>query len=333
MTAHSCPPASLPLPFRSHLALSVSATIHSNAKIFRRPRTVAHISRRRFARARGASLGVGLLALVAAAPSLAATQVLAPSGDTFINGGSPTNNNGGSSSLFTGTDGHGGLMRALVRFAMPSDLQGRVTVTGVQLRVTVRALPNGTVGAGAVETLARVGQAWAQGNGVGETTMTFTVGQPCGGAVTGATWTQTDCATATPWATPGGTVATSASAQADTTGLSAGAAVVWDSATNPAMKADVQSWIDLPAGNDGWRIASSTEGTSGAAQRFYATESGSNAPSLSVTYSCKAGFVENGTSCVAASVPASRPWSILLLGALLAATSFALSRLRSRPAR
>jgi hypothetical protein len=167
----------------------------------------------------------------------------------------------------------------------------------------------------AVETLAALSQPWVQGNGVGDSTYWYTVGQACGGTVTGATWNQTNCTTSTAWTAPGGTVAPSATGQASTAGVAAGAAVVWDSSSNPTMTADVQRWIDSPATNNGWRILSSSEGNSGSAQRFYSIEAGSNAPSLSVTYVCKAGFVESGTSCLAASaVPASAPWALVLLG-------------------
>ena len=74
--------------------------------------------------------------------------------------------------------------------------------------------------------------------------------------------------------------------------------VVWDSAAGgDGMVADVQSWIDNPGGNNGWRIESSTEGgTASQAQKFYAREA-SNAPSLAVDYACKTGFSEAGNLC------------------------------------
>jgi hypothetical protein len=270
------------------------------------------------------------IALLTGRASHAATQVLAASDDTFINGGNPDNNNGGSNSLFTGEDGHSGLMRTLVRFAMPAGLQGRASVTGAQLSLTVQALPmNQTMKAG-VLTLAAVSQPWVQGNGVGNDTYSYTVGQACGGTITGTTWNQTSCATSTAWTTPGGTVAASASGQASTAGVS-NAPVVWDSSSNPAMTADVQRWIDSPATNNGWRIVSSTEGNAGWAQRFYSIEAGSNAPSLSVTYSCKPGFVESGTSCLATStVPASPPWALVLLGISVCIGSMAVPRASRR---
>jgi hypothetical protein len=268
---------------------------------------------------------------LASAPAWGATQVLAPSDDTFINSGNPDNNNGGSSSVFTGTDGHGGAMRGLVRFAMPAGLQGRVTVTGVQLRLTVRDFPNGTAGTPAILSLAPLTQAWVQGNGSGELPSAFTVGMPCGGSVTGATWNQTNCTGGSNWTTPGGAVGATPSGHQDTTGVAVGAAVVWDSASNPLMIADAQSWIDSPASDDGWQITSSTEGTSAAAQRFFSTEAGVSAPSLTLTYGCKPGFVANGTVCVAAaaSVPVAPPWTLALLAGCLGAAGLASTRERS----
>jgi hypothetical protein len=270
------------------------------------------------------------LALLAGRASLAATQVVAASEDTFINSVNPDNNNGGSSSLFTGEDGHGGLMRTLIRFTMPAGLQGRASVTRAQLSVTVQALPFNQISKVGVETLTAVSQPWVQGNGVGNDTYAYTVGQPCGGTVTGVTWNQTNCTTSTAWTAPGGTVAASASGQASTAGVAAGAAVVWDSSSKPTMTADVQGWIDSPATNNGWRILSDSEGSPGSAQRFYSIEAG-YAPSLSITYTCKAGFVESGTSCLAASaVPASTPLALVLFGVTVCVSSIAAPRASRR---
>jgi hypothetical protein len=258
-------------------------------------------------------IATALLLSFGAARASAATRVLAPSDDTFINSASPGNNNGGSSSMFTGADGHGGAMRALIRFDLPSELQGRVTVTNVRLGLTVETLPNNTVGA-AVETLQALTQAWLQGNGVGNSPGSFTTGQACGGSISGATWNQSSCTAGINWTTPGATVAGAISGQLDTSGVPAGGVATWDSAVNPAMNADVQSWIDLPAGNQGWRISSNTENITAAAQRFFASEAGSStAPTLAVTYSCKPGFVESGVQCLPAAVPVMGTWGVVLL--------------------
>jgi hypothetical protein len=272
-------------------------------------------------------VALALLISVGGGRASAATRVLAPSDDTFINSVSPNGNSGGSPSIFTGTDGHGGLMRGLVRFDLPSELQGRVTVTNVQLNLTVELLPNGSVGT-AVETLQSLTQAWTQGNGVGDGAGSFTTGQACGGSIVGATWNQSSCAAGTNWTTPGGAVAATVSGQVNTAGVPANGVVTWDSAANSVMNADVQSWIDQPSSNHGWRIASSTEGMNGAAQRFFSTEAGVSAPALSVTYSCNPGFVASGVQCVAApAVPATTPWEVVLLALWLGA--FAVARMRS----
>jgi hypothetical protein len=251
--------------------------------------------------------------------AFAATQVLAPSDDTFINSGNPGNNNGASLSIFTGTDGHGGIMRGLIRFAMPASLRGRVTVTSVQLVMTVEALGNGGAGTAATESLQAVIQSWIQGNGIGNTTMLFTVGQACGGSVVGATWNQTNCANATNWTTAGGSVVSAVSGQSSTAGIAIGSPVTWSSA---GMIADVQAWIDTPPNNNGWRIASSTEGVVGEAQRFFSSESGSTPPALTITYSCKPGFVPSGNDCVAPATPALSASASGLLAILLCGAVF-----------
>ena len=96
-----------------------------------------------------------------------------------------------------------------------------------------------------------------------------------------------DCAGGTDWA--GGAVAGAVSATASVP-AALEATVTWDSADsgNAGLVADLQSWIDTPAGNHGWRITSSTE-TGGGAQRFYAREVAGKGPALTISYECKAG--------------------------------------------
>jgi hypothetical protein len=265
---------------------------------------------------------IGPLLFFASARAWAGTVTVSPSDDTFINSRNPSNNNGGSGSIFTGTDGHGGLMRGLIRFEMPTGLQGRAVLTAVQLHVTVQALGNSAAGEPAVESLQVVNEAWTQGNGVGNVSSAFTVGQLCADSVVGATWTQSNCATNASWTTPGGTVAAGVSGHASNVDIPAGGQVIWDSASNAGMVVDVQSWIDSPSGNHGWRITSDAEGPApGEAQRFYSTESGVSAPSLTITFTCRAGFRDSGAGCTAGSppVPAGGPSTRTLLALLLGA--------------
>ena len=218
--------------------------------------------------------------------------------DTFINSAYPDNNNGGSDSIYTGRNGMGGFMRGLVQFTLPAALQGRVTVTGVRLAMTTRGLS--AMGpyrpAAATASLQALDVPWTQGTGVGNAMMMNTVGDPCG--TTGATWNQPSCAGGAAWS--GRSVASPVSGQASVP-AAIDALVTWDSTTagNAGMIADVQSWIDRPANNHGWRIASSTEPTMGEAQRFYSSEAGAGVlPALTVTYECKAGLSQAGTDCI-----------------------------------
>ncbi|HET6150960.1 MAG TPA: DNRLRE domain-containing protein [Polyangia bacterium] len=236
--------------------------------------------------------------------SSALTRTLPPTSDTFINSHNPDNNNGASLSIFTGLEGLGGVMRGLIRFDLPATLQGRVTVTGVQLTLTTRGLgaSDSIAGTAATESLQAVTEAWAAGNGAGNAQTLFVVGEPCAGSITGATWNQPDCgASATGWMTIGGSVAPAISGQA-VAPAALDSAVVWDAAAagNAGMIADVQRWIDNPVSNHGWRIASSTEtGVVGSAQRFYAVEATINVPGLVLAYDCKAGFAASGNDCTA----------------------------------
>lgn len=220
------------------------------------------------------------------------------SADTFINNASPDNNNGRNGSIYTGRNDQGGIMRGLIRFDLPQTLQARATVSNVTLTMTTRGLgSNGTAPpAPATASLQAVTTSWTEGNGIGNDAPTFTVGDPCG--TTGATWNQPNCTGGASWA--GGAVATTVSGQASVP-AAISTAVVWDSATagNAGMVADVQGWLDDPTANQGWRIVSSTEAVTSAAQRFYSAE-GSDlpvTPRLAVTYACKGGFAEQGSGC------------------------------------
>jgi hypothetical protein len=230
----------------------------------------------------------------------ALSRTLAPAADTFINSTVPNNNNGASFSIFTGRNGQGGMMRGLIRFATPPELQGRVTVNRVVLSLVTQGtgIMQDVPPTPATDSLYPVGETWTEGTGFGDGLTMNTVGQPC--ATTGATWNQPDCAGGTSWT--GGTLAGAIGAANVPAAI--GAAVVWDSDAggNAGLVPAVQAWIDTPAGNRGWLIASSTEGVAGA-QRLASRESSGTAPSLVVRATCKTGFAEVGDSCVADATP------------------------------
>ena len=239
---------------------------------------------------------------IATRTSALSARTLAASADTFINSSSPDNNNGASPSIYTGMNGQSGMMRGLVRFTMPSELQGRVTVSQVTMTMVTRGLglTDSNPPTAATAAVRAIAVAWSEGTGFGDGQMTNTVGQPCGS--TGATWNQPNCTGGTAWS--GGTPTSAASGSAAVP-AALEADVIWDSATagNAGMIADVQAWIDAPAGNHGWLITSSTESAAGA-QRFYAREVSDKGPSLVITAACKTGFSDLGGSCTACTPPA-----------------------------
>jgi hypothetical protein len=219
----------------------------------------------------------------------ALTMALSPSADTFINSANPDNNNGTSPSIYTGENGQNGLMRGLLKFALPAGLQGQA-VTRVTLTLVTRGtgLTETAPPTAATASLRAITVPWVEGAGFGDGTMTNTVGQACG--TTGATWNQPNCTGGDASAWSGGAVIAAVSATAMVP-ATLGASVTWDSsvAGNAAMLADVQSWIDAPDTNQGWEISSSTEGNSGQAQRFYSREATGQGASLTLTLGADGG--------------------------------------------
>ena len=248
----------------------------------------AGTSKRRF---RGASVSLALL--VPAAAAYAGSVSTVQCSDTFINSFYPNNNNGGSTSFFTGESGEGGVMRALVKCDLPAGINERVTVTQAMFTVTTAGLgPTGTIApAAATESLFALTEGWGEGDKAGKTPMTFTVGQPC--TLGEASWIQRQCGMAN-WITAGGT-ATTLSATASSP-ASIGSSVTF---SGSGLVADVQNWATTPASNYGWRMSSSTEVTLGQAQRFASKDSGAGMPALGITFTCKPGFQDTGASCSA----------------------------------
>ena len=203
---------------------------------------------------------------------------------TFINSARPDYNNGGATSLYLGEDFYGGFMRCLIRFDLPPSFTERTSISGATLSLTTGALTGGNPAAATVY-VQRLTESWGQGNGAGPDPITgdYTYGQLC--SVGGATWNQPFCSGVT-WSTIGGSADATLSGSASSPATPA-SVVQWNSA---GMASDVQSWVDTPSSNHGWRLRSSSEGTLGAVQRFFN-------PQLSISYGCKNGFEEIAGSC------------------------------------
>jgi hypothetical protein len=207
----------------------------------------------------------------------------------------PTNNNGHSSSLFTGVSRTPGALRTVLRFDLPA-LQGRATVTHVVLALTARDLPRTFLDTPATLFAEPIAEAWREGIGQQEA-LSLTVGSPC--AANDVTWTTSNCIDA--W-TAGVPVTSAPAVSAVTTGVE-GNVAQWD-ATSGTLVDTVQGWLDAPASNFGWRITSSTEvGPAPQIQRFYARE-GAFPPTLAVDFACKPGFAELGTTCTSCTAAA-----------------------------
>jgi hypothetical protein len=75
-----------------------------------------------------------------------------------------------------------------------------------------------------------------------------------------------------------------------------GTLVTWNSTSS--LISDVQGWLDSSTSNYGWRLYSSTETTYDSMQPF------SKSGQLNISFSCKSGFLDTGTSCSACTTAA-----------------------------
>lgn len=175
----------------------------------------------------------------------------------------------------TGANWTGIWLRGLLRFTLPSNLAGRVTITSATLSIPTQAL---SVGASATGNLYRIFSPWTEGTGSGS----MITGTPCGSAGFGATWNRPNCSIFSAWSWGGPTSSATVPGAAGTAS--------W------GVASDVQAWFDGSA-NWGWLIQ--TNEGAGTGQRL-ATSSAS----LSFTFACKAGFVEVSNACSACTAAA-----------------------------
>lgn len=227
------------------------------------------------------------LALPLAGSAAAATITLAPSKDnTLIQQTNPANQlSNGQGDIFTGRtnqDGAGpatiSIRRGLIQFDIAgSGIPMGATITDVQLTVREVQGMNGDRST----TLQRVLQDW----GEGESSSTAAGTAAADGD---ATWLYTFYNFANPgasptWDTLGGdfspVVSGSTIISDDLGGLQS---FSWQGSSNPQMIADVQDWLDNPAGNFGWGILGD-ESTGQTAKRLNSGES-AVPPALLITY-------------------------------------------------
>lgn len=181
--------------------------------------------------------------------------------------------NGSGPTMFCGKTGvfGTGARRALVQFDVAGGIPSGATITSVRLRLYMSQSVSGAYPI----SLRRVTNSW--GEGISDAGPTG--GQGVQAQNNDATWLHRFYP-ATNWANAGGDFTVASSASINVSGLGP---YFWGSTA--AMVADVQSWLDVPAGNNGYLLLGN-EVADGSAKRFETRESETtaNRPQLIVTY-------------------------------------------------
>jgi glucose/arabinose dehydrogenase len=216
--------------------------------------------------------GLCLAVMTPASYSRAETISLTATADTFINGGLPENNAGGTFWFDAGTDGTGGVRRGLLRFDLTGIPAGS-TVTSATLQLTVAKVPLAG-GVNSTFDLFRLLTSWNEGVKGGNN------GAPASDSE--ATWSARMHGQAN-WTAPGAKSDVVATASASTAvGSTIGAKHSW---SGSGMTDDVQLWVNDPSQNFGWLLTSRAEATNRSVRAFASHEGGSNAAALVVVYS------------------------------------------------
>lgn len=213
-----------------------------------------------------------LCAALAGVPARADQRTLEAAKDNTIYAEGDLSNGEGTG-LFAGANnmGNGNTRRALLAFDVAGALPAGSTIVSVTLRVVVTMGGGGNLPA----TLHRLLADWGEGDSLAP----GNGGQGAPAAPGDATWNYRFFDTAV-WSSPGGDFAGPASGQGQ---LGNGSVATF--ASTPAMVADVQAWLDDPAGNFGWILLGS-EGDPGTAKRLASREESRAAdrPGLTVVF-------------------------------------------------
>jgi spore coat protein A len=198
------------------------------------------------------------LALLALLPLLgdasavtAATVVLNPVADNTIFHGEISsddftdNSCGAGQGLYAGVTLRGFIRRALLRFDVAAAIPPGSTIDAVTLTLDV-GLTTDTLDT--TMMLHPVLQAWGEGT---VDCWIFGKGKGLEADAGDATWLDAKFQQVT-WTSPGAWDGISAASASALVPVEGGA--VWDSAADPALKSDVQSWLDAPSGNHGWLV-------------------------------------------------------------------------------
>ena len=179
--------------------------------------------------------------------------------------------NGAGDHIFAGSTANGSSRRSLIQFDIAGNIPAGATIDAVHLTLNVSKIPIGTaknVG------LFRLSRDWGESG-------SNAPGEEGGGtepAADDATWSHTFFPFEF-WSEPGGDYSGVASATTLVGGLGF---VTWS--TTPELVADVQQWLDQPAGNFGWLLMGD-ESEALTAKRFDSRETGgAQAPRLRILF-------------------------------------------------
>ena len=205
--------------------------------------------------------------------------------NTLYESSSGALSNGSGQHVFAGRTGQpsDSIRRALLAFDIAASVPAGSTVTDVQLVLNLSR----TISGDATVSLRRVLADW--GEGASDAAAEEGGGAPA--APDDATWLHRFY-DATFWAAPGGDFAATDSASA-TVGVTLGQ-YTWGS--TPQMVADVQGWLDHPAGNFGWLLLGN-EASGFTSKRFDSRDNPDPAvrPKLTVTFTPPPDCNANGT--------------------------------------
>ncbi|MFK7960353.1 MAG: DNRLRE domain-containing protein [Phycisphaerales bacterium] len=216
------------------------------------------------------SLAVGIIATWGPAAA-GQTVALEPVADnTLYEDPSGSLSNGAGQHLFVGRTGDGTRRRGLLRFDVAAAVPAGATVTSAELRLYMSRTQAGPQNVG----VHRAAADWGEGT-------SNAPGQEGGGAPASpgdATWIHT-FSPGELWATAGGAFDTAASATQSVAGNGT------YGFTSAALAADVQAWLDAPAGNFGWLLLGN-EASGSTAKRFDSRENSfvDRRPQLVITY-------------------------------------------------
>lgn len=218
--------------------------------------------------------GVAALCLCAVFADAVKADVIsigAAADNTLIEDAEGDVSSGGSTGMFVGRNNQpsNSRRRSVVQFDIASAIPAGSTINNVMLGLSL--VPSND--AAATVSVHRLQAAWGEG------TATTSGGQGAPAGAGDATWLYSRY-NSTPWTTAGGDFEGSASTQ---TIVSASGDYLWPSTL--AMIADVQAFLDSPAGNFGW-ILLGNESAPQTAKRFATREESTEAlrPRLIVDY-------------------------------------------------